>query len=90
VTAIFPSLLRTRPKGCGATSKLLPEGVNSRPFGITVVPSLFIEVYKLPAGAESTVSSLFVDWHEVRNIPDKTIEIKYRRKFIFLMLKVLS
>jgi hypothetical protein len=90
VTAMLPSLLRARPNGCGATSKLLPEGVSSLPLGITVIPSLFIEVYKLPAGAESTVSSFFVDWQEVKIMPDKTMEINCRWKFIFLMLKELS
>ena len=52
VTAIFPSLLRASPKGCGATVSCLPAGVIRRPFGITVAPSLFIKVYFSPAGAE--------------------------------------
>jgi hypothetical protein len=76
VTAIFPSPLKIRPKGCGATIKLLPEGVSNRPLGRTVVPFLFIDVYKLPAGAESTISSFLVEWQEVKVIQDNAIGIK--------------
>jgi hypothetical protein len=59
VTAISPSLLRASPKGWGATIRLFPDGVSKRPLGITVVPFLFIEVYKFPAGDERTYSSFF-------------------------------
>jgi hypothetical protein len=70
--------------------KFFPEGVSSRPLGRTVVPFLFIDVYKLPAGAESTISSFFVEWQEVKVIQDNAIGIKNCRKFIILILKELA
>ena len=57
VTAIVPSLLRARPKGCGAIIILRPEGVRKRPLGRTVVPSLLTEVYSRPAGADKIYGS---------------------------------
>jgi len=72
---IFPSLLRARPNGCGATTRLFPAGVSKRPLGRTVMPFLFIDVYKLPAGAENTISSFFVDLQEVKVIQDNAIGI---------------
>lgn len=53
VTAVLPSGLRVRPKGCGATVMVLPRGVRSRPLGITVVPLGSGFVYLSPAGAEA-------------------------------------
>ena len=51
VTAVLPSGLNVKPKGCGAVLILLPAGVIYLPFGMTVFPVLFILVYSLPAGA---------------------------------------
>jgi len=59
VTAVSPLLLNARPKGCGATVMLFPAGVRRRPFGITVTPSLLIEVYWFSAGAEIVKSLVF-------------------------------
>jgi len=39
------------------------------------MPFLFIDVYKLPAGAENTISSFFVDLQEVKVIQDNAIGI---------------
>jgi hypothetical protein len=41
-----------------------------------VVPILVYDVYKLPAGAESTISSFLVEWQEVKVIHDNAIGIK--------------
>ena len=62
VTAMFPSLLRVKPKGCGATSIDFPKGFMNLPFGITVFPDLFICVYKFPEGEETTLRLEVVDW----------------------------
>jgi len=62
---------------------LFPAGVRNRPLGITVVPFLLIEVYKLPAGADSTMRSFFVDWQEDRVKKENATGIKNCWKFIF-------
>jgi len=70
--------------------KAFPEGVNNLPLGRIVIPFLFIEVYRFPAGAESTISSFFVDWQEEMAMQNNTIRIKNCLRFIFLILKKLA
>jgi hypothetical protein len=60
--------------------------VSNLPFGITVSPSLLIEVYKDPAGADRIITSFIPDLHPEIIFP-KTINRNSNLEY-FILLKI--